>query len=265
MGIEDVLLNMDMGWTDTAHHQPHRAQFFVNNITTTLSSLIAAPTQLMPRGSMVSFAQSAPFVELFRRGGILALGRVVSVFLGQVGRLSSRWPSLLRPSFWLWVLMLGMKSLFFELWLSLYLVQHYRRDEGRIEWKAVWRDVRQWSKRDGPTLVGKVVFPIWVKAGYLVTALKVSGWSLLGWSPSASLVCAVVAFAGVLGIWYFVSDQNEDEKGRRKGFKVRFDCDPDSAESTSDEGRAQGKGAMGLKRRPKARRAPKKKKNTTTF
>ncbi|KAK0616507.1 hypothetical protein B0T14DRAFT_248307 [Immersiella caudata] len=265
MGIEDVLLSMGMGWTDMAHHQhqPPRTQFFVNNITT-LSSLVAAPTQLLQRGAMDSFAHSVPFFEYFRRCGVLTIWRVVSILLEQLGRLSSRWPVSLRPAFLVWVLFLGLKTFVVDMWLGVYLAQHYQLVEGRVKWRAVWRDMRRWFKTNGSGLATKVLFPVWVVVGYLVTALKVSGWSVFGWSPSASMMYNLVMSGGIIGGWWFVSTHLEDEKGAKQS-NVRFDGEFDSPESTSDESKMVGKGAAGWKKRPKARRTPKKKKKSVTF
>jgi len=260
MGIE---LNMDMGWTDTAHHlQHHRTQSFVN--ITTLSSLAAAPTQLLKvveRGAMDSFAQSVPFVESFRRCGFRTLGRVLSSTLEQIGRVLNYCPVLLRPTFLVWVLFLSLKTFFLELWLNLYLAQHYEPDSV-VEWRAVQRDMRRWFKRNGSGVLAKILLPAWAIVGYVATALKVSAWSLFGWSPSASLMYVWLTSGGILMGWWFISKHVQDKNSRNGGL-ARSDGRPDSPESTSDEGKTPGKGAARAKRRAKPRKTPKKKKTVT--
>ncbi|KAK4452669.1 hypothetical protein QBC34DRAFT_28367 [Podospora aff. communis PSN243] len=258
MGIEDILLNMDMGWTDTAYHhpQPHRTQFCVNNITA-LSSLVATPTPLLQRRAMDSLAQSVPFLDTFRRWGFLAFERVSSILLKQLGRLSSRWQ---RPIFLMWVLILGMKTLVMDMWLGIYLAQHYQEDRGQIEWRAVWRDTRRSIRTNACWLVTYTLFPAWVIVGYVVTALKFFELSWLGWSPSEStLVQLMMSGSTILGLWLASTDEF-DETGNERA----LDGENDGSQSTGDESKAPGKGAGGLKKKPRRKQA-KKKKNSHTF
>jgi len=266
MGIEDVLLNMGMDWTDMAHHQheQHGTEFDVYKYhITNLSWLVAPPAQQLQRGAMDSFAHSVPFFEYFRRCGFLTVWRVVSILLDQLRRLSTRRRVLLRPTFFLWILFLGLKTFVVDMWLGVYLAQHYQLDEGRMTWGAVLRDTRHWFRSNGSGLVRRVLFPVWIVVFYLVTALKVYGRSVFGWLPSVSVLYSSLVSSGVIivGLW-IISTRLEDEEKR---CNVRLDGELNSPESTSDECKMAGKGARGAKKRQKARTSVKKKKKSVTF
>jgi hypothetical protein len=78
------------------------------------------------------------------------------------------------------------------------------------------------------------------------------------------MMFSLVMSGGIIVGWWFVSTHFEDERGKKRAH-VQFDGVFDGLESTSDESKALGKGAAGLKKRPKGRKTLKKNKNSVTF
>jgi len=278
MGVEDVLLSMDLGWTETAHHHRyqhrHRAPSVVHNIATLSSMIAAAPTQpfydfrrTLELGHMVSLTQPVQLaVEPTPLCGSLPLGRALSVSVKQMGSKSSLWRSLPGPSFLVRVLFLGVKTFFLDLCLNLWLGNQHLWGDAAFSWRGLGRDLRRCLETSGSEMA-IWLFPAWAVMGWFVSVSTTSRWPQVGWAPSVWPMYLWIAFGGFLFGWWWISKREEEEEQREKAHHhARLEDGLESPESTSDEANKALSAKFGAgKRRCKARKPSKRKKNTVTF
>lgn len=246
------------------HHRQHPASPSANlNITsdypgTPYSShpLFHLRRAVLERGDMVSFFgfQSVHFLALAR--AVLATGSGWR-----------RWPILLRPDFFVRILVLGLMTFLVQLGVNVQLAQRFKvedvevREKGRRELvnvrRGLWMTAREWMRSD----VGFVML-----VGFLVPWLAVSVVFLMGGVDVQVLVNPRVWLLWISAVMLLVGLRmalNGGEGERDVKSQVGLENGGDSPDDTSDEAGKASKGAV--RKKGKGRKPAKKKKNTLTF